>query len=134
MSCHRQKPMRKAKGPKRIKLSRTGGFSLQKFSKMLNGLPAVNCARPGYFGNPFRIGVFTSREACVATFRNALLAGRLQKFPFPLSNDVGWKKHLRGKNLACWCELDEPCHCDVFLEIANAPRNAAEPDQKTTNS
>jgi hypothetical protein len=27
---------------------------------------------------------------------------------------------LRGKNLACWCALDKPCHADVLLEIANA--------------
>ena len=26
---------------------------------------------------------------------------------------------LRGKNLACWCALDEPCHADVLLKIAN---------------
>jgi hypothetical protein len=26
---------------------------------------------------------------------------------------------LRGKNLACWCALDKPCHADVLLKIAN---------------
>ena len=26
---------------------------------------------------------------------------------------------LRGKNLACFCKLDEPCHADVLLELAN---------------
>lgn len=26
---------------------------------------------------------------------------------------------LRGKNLACWCPLDRPCHADVLLELAN---------------
>lgn len=31
------------------------------------------------------------------------------------------KIDLRGKNLACWCPLDQPCHADVLLEIANAP-------------
>lgn len=29
-------------------------------------------------------------------------------------------KGLRGKNLACWCSLDSPCHADVLLELANA--------------
>ena len=24
---------------------------------------------------------------------------------------------LRGKNLACWCPLDKPCHADILLEI-----------------
>lgn len=28
---------------------------------------------------------------------------------------------LRGKNLACWCKLGDPCHADVLLELANAP-------------
>lgn len=26
---------------------------------------------------------------------------------------------LRGKNLACFCSLDGPCHADVLLEWAN---------------
>ncbi len=24
---------------------------------------------------------------------------------------------LRGKNLACWCPIDEPCHADVLLQL-----------------
>ena len=28
-------------------------------------------------------------------------------------------EELRGKNLACWCPLDQPCHADVLLELAN---------------
>lgn len=32
-----------------------------------------------------------------------------------------WLAPLRGKHLACWCRLDQPCHADVLLEIANAP-------------
>ena len=30
------------------------------------------------------------------------------------------RRDLRGKNLACWCPLGQPCHADVLLEIANA--------------
>lgn len=26
---------------------------------------------------------------------------------------------LRGKDLACWCALDEDCHADVLIELAN---------------
>lgn len=26
---------------------------------------------------------------------------------------------LCGKNLACWCPLDHPCHADVLLELSN---------------
>ena len=43
---------------------------------------------------------------------------------------LGWRKvyvsipayvreQLRGKNLVCWCALDQPCHADVLLKIAN---------------
>ncbi len=26
---------------------------------------------------------------------------------------------LKGKNLACWCALDKPCHADILLKLAN---------------
>lgn len=29
------------------------------------------------------------------------------------------REALAGKNLACWCPLDQPCHADVLLELAN---------------
>lgn len=38
------------------------------------------------------------------------------KLPPPFS-DI--QRELRGKNLACWCPLDRPCHADVLLELAN---------------
>jgi len=28
-------------------------------------------------------------------------------------------EELRGKNLACWCKIGEPCHADILLKIAN---------------
>ena len=30
------------------------------------------------------------------------------------------RRELGGRNLACWCALDKPCHADALLEIANA--------------
>jgi len=27
---------------------------------------------------------------------------------------------LRGKDLMCWCPLDQRCHADILLEIANS--------------
>lgn len=30
------------------------------------------------------------------------------------------RTRLGGKNLACWCALDQPCHADVLLELANS--------------
>lgn len=35
------------------------------------------------------------------------------------------RAELAGKNLACWCPLDQPCHADVLLEIANREEDAA---------
>jgi hypothetical protein len=29
------------------------------------------------------------------------------------------RAELRGRDLACWCPLDQPCHADVLLEVAN---------------
>jgi hypothetical protein len=26
---------------------------------------------------------------------------------------------LKGKNVACWCPISQPCHGDILLEIAN---------------
>ena len=31
------------------------------------------------------------------------------------------RAELAGKNLACFCALDQPCHADVLLELANRP-------------
>ena len=30
------------------------------------------------------------------------------------------RRELRGHDLACFCRLDEPCHADILLRIANA--------------
>lgn len=30
------------------------------------------------------------------------------------------RRILKGKNLACFCPVDQPCHADVLLELANA--------------
>lgn len=32
---------------------------------------------------------------------------------------------LSGRNLACWCPLEHPCHADILLAIVNGP--ACEP-------
>lgn len=118
--------------PVRLRLSRAKGFDLQALSAATNGLPAVNVARPGPFGNPFLIhpnqsagrrwGVdyisVPSAEDAVACFREML----------DTPAEPGQRAHemrarlstLRGKNLACWCK-GPPCHADVLIELANRP-------------
>jgi glutaminase len=29
------------------------------------------------------------------------------------------RAQLAGRDLACWCKPDEPCHADVLLELVN---------------
>lgn len=49
----------------------------------------------------------------VAHFKGALERSEL---PFGV-DDI--RASLPGRDLACWCPLDSPCHADVLLEIAN---------------
>jgi hypothetical protein len=92
-------------------------------------LPIVCVSRPSKWGNPFSValaGAPSTRKASlraksVAQFRRALLAHD-PALGFDIA-DV--RRELRGKNLACWCPLDEPCHADVLLQIANARNPSA---------
>ncbi len=34
------------------------------------------------------------------------------------------REQLAGHDLACWCSLDQPCHADVLLRIANGGLDA----------
>jgi hypothetical protein len=54
--------------PTRIRLSRAKGFNLQTHSRCVNGLDAVNVAKPSIFGNPFVVGK-TGRDASNSTWR-----------------------------------------------------------------
>lgn len=120
--------------PQRIQLSRAKGFDLQSVSKALNGLPAVNCARPSRWGNPFLINPhhaagqkWYGNTISVPTAEDAVECYRImleEKCVTPDSRAAQLKAalpELRGKNLACWCRPGEPCHVDVLLKIANAP-------------
>ena len=90
---------------------------------------AIYVGRPGEFGNPFahedtgvavamygawlRGGLRTARM----TDCRKVLSGPLHERRARILANMHW---LRGKHLACWCRLDQPCHADVLLEIANA--------------
>ena len=118
--------------PVRLQLSRRRGFSLQAVSRAVNGLPAIVVARPSTWGNPYRLGApkhhIDGRTVTPATAVEAVIWYR-DWLEFHLRRDNGTatamrhalEKHLRGKNLACWCPLDAPCHADVLLELANRP-------------
>jgi len=102
--------------PLRITLRRKKGWRLQEFSQQLNGLAAVNCARPSKWGNRHRVGF------CLICGYKHDQAGAVAAHQLDLGSEqiALIRKELRGKNLACFCKPSEPCHCDNYLEIANA--------------
>lgn len=99
--------------PTRIRLSRGRGWRLQAVSQAMNGLPAINVTRPSKWGNPFPVTAAMPRDQAVAAFRRHM-SDMLDEPGNTIPLD-----ELRGKNLACWCSLDQPCHADVLLELAN---------------
>lgn len=115
--------------PVRLRLSRAKGFDLQAASLAFNGLSAVVVARPSRWGNPLKVGKRfecadygvvipeITPEIAVKLFRE-VWARRLEDGPAAQAVLKG----LRGKNLACWCALDAPCHADVLLELTNSPQ------------
>lgn len=100
-------------GPKRIQRRRTKGWRMPKGAVYV-GRQGALCG----WGNPFIVatesngGNMTAQET-VDQFRKALLEGRLQVSVRKV------REELAGKDLACWCPLDQPCHADVLLELAN---------------
>ena len=88
----------------RVKQSRTKGWRKPP--------GAVSVVRGTRWGNPYKVGVQAADNAeAVAMFRTYLA-----EHPELVA---AARRELRGKTLMCWCALDEPCHADVWLEIAN---------------
>lgn len=101
---------------RRIQRQRTKGW------RMPEG--AVYVGRPSRWGNPYRredydgyydeaaipaLMVSDFRGGCI----NRTFIAELPEYP---SIDT-IRKALRGRDLACWCPLDQPCHADVLLEL-----------------
>ena len=96
----------KAPEPRRIKLQRTRGWRTPDNT--------VVVARPTRWGNPFVPGTpgIPDRAEAVRRYRAMIAADAALQ--------AAAREALRGRNLACWCPLDGPCHADVLLELANA--------------
>ncbi len=103
--------------PKRVQLSRRAGSR--------KPASAVVVARPSRYGNPCRVGMFKDYTAAdaVRDFRRWLerdSAYRSFDIAFGTPPTIAEiQRDLRGKDLACWCALDAPCHADVLLDLAN---------------
>ena len=121
--------------PKRVKLERVAGWRMPP--------DTVKVSRPGKWGNPFVVwygadsfGVdrwHVSDGSChwQADSKDAATALAVEKYEHWLrswlANQIVAPHHvlheLRGKHLACWCDLDKPCHADVLLRYANPERH-----------
>lgn len=99
----------------------------------------VYVGRPTVFGNPFYVGmklrwdkdgiprvlVVLSRGFAVGLYRlmleesSAISTPEMERW----RKRIWWNMEvLRGRNLCCWCPIDQPCHADVLLELANSER------------
>ena len=124
-------------GPQRIRMTRQRPWRADHPD-------AVIVARPSRWGNPFRVG---DEYLWLAGDDGFLLDWPLPTARTPGENPNGvrvetcpdratavvwfaaWFRSmvetgtdllpLAGRDLACWCPLDQPCHADVLLEIAN---------------
>lgn len=104
--------------PKRIQRKRTKGWKLPPNT--------VVVTRPGPYGNSRKVGtiffdentgmpIYGTAEVVVQAFREDMI-WLAQKHPEQAREFLA---PLKGQDLACWCKIDEPCHADVLLEIAN---------------
>lgn len=112
--------------PKRIQLSRARGWRLPANT--------VKVDRTTEFGNPYRIGEPLDGKTARRWGWEISPAGRklvcedateaVKRFKHALQWDEAVHDHVRerlkGKDLACWCALDAPCHADVLIWLANA--------------
>jgi hypothetical protein len=79
--------------------------------------------RPTRWGNPYTIGgpIYRFGLETGETVRDAAHAVALYRAlttSQPVLADAA-RRLLAGKNLACWCPPDQPCHADVLLTLAN---------------
>ena len=88
---------------KRIQRKRTKGWKMPP--------DTVYVGRPTKWGNPYKVHDPPYLETIldvIGEYRRWLCV--------QLFRDPHFLDPLRGKDLACWCRLDQPCHADVLLK------------------
>ena len=91
-------------------------------------------ARPTKWGNPYKVvgkgnewyvyNTFTKHLIGDAQPKKAALERALYYYEDRYLNDssknlMSQIGELAGKDLACWCKLNEPCHADILIRLAN---------------
>ncbi len=79
----------------------------------------VYVGRPTKWGNSYKVGELSDDNRCPSTRERAVVFYKELIDRIGLDERALVKLQLKGKNLACWCPLDQPCHADVLLKIAN---------------
>lgn len=111
--------------PKRIQRKRTKGWKMPPNT--------VYVGRPSKWGNPYKAGEKVELGDFIyygikeleqyenITPEHNLHAMQLFYFFTQVLKKYGKLdlSELKGKNLACWCPLDKPCHADILLKLAN---------------
>jgi hypothetical protein len=104
--------------PIRIQRKRTKGWKMPP--------DTIYVGRPTVWGNSFVVGSPFVRKKMQAgggeisgNTTSANDAVHFYRRFLTLELRIAARIHLRGKNLACWCPLDQPRHADVLLELAN---------------
>jgi len=95
--------------PKRIQRSRAKGWKMPA--------NAIYVGRPTVWGNPYVVGSELMNGETLTAEK------ALELYEQHLADNFSERdiRHcLHDKDLACWCALDEPCHADVLLRIANS--------------
>ena len=102
--------------PRRIQRKRTKGWRMPENT--------VSVCRPGKWGNPFPMEFSDAHGRRVAVWNYELW---IQGTDEGKRIAEAARRELRGKNLACWCPLDQACHADVLLRVANAEMSGGIP-------
>jgi protein gp37 len=112
--------------PRRVQLKRTKGWRMPPNT--------VKVDRTSRWGNPFEIGKTSPGEGKLGSCTPKELLGvpvrdrahAVQLFrewihsPSEVAETWRTAAHtLCGKNLACWCSLDGPCHAEILLRLVN---------------
>lgn len=71
---------------------------------------AIYVGRPSRWGNPYQVKKYGRDEAL--RLYNIHLTAKIQ-------NEPDFLTPLAGRDLACWCKLDEACHADILMRLCN---------------
>ena len=112
-------PHRTRTAPQRIQLKRTKGWRKPE--------GAIVVSRPSKWGSPFVVGQYVTppieryQPGGVLVQDTSHAVKLYRKWLTGSANRIdNLIPELRGHDLACWCPLDQPCHADVLLELANS--------------